>query len=200
MLEHSPSPKHILVDLLAIQCQLKILFPEPEYEAIVAFLTAKDYYNDYELAYPTLKEVEAGTRLKTASLRKLLLEMYDKVFKPETNLRLDFGKTEITFYLNNYKIYGQFVVNDLKHLPRVGEKVELPFVNAKINSKHFYVEKVDHTFENNTQKILLWLKSGFYNSYWELRKDEALLKGEISLNDEYALYDFQLKEKLGLPS
>ena len=60
MLEHTPSPKHILVDLLAIQCQLKALFAEQEYEAIIAFLTAKDYYNDYELAYPTLKEVEAG--------------------------------------------------------------------------------------------------------------------------------------------
>jgi hypothetical protein len=37
-----------------------------------------------------------------------------------------------------------------------------------------------------------------YNLFWHFRKDEALLKGELSWRDFYELDDSKLKEKLKL--
>ena len=200
MLKESLSPKHILVDLISIQCQLKDLFKNDEqYRSIIEFLGAKDYYNDPDIPYPTMKEVEKGTGLSPTQLRKKLLEMYAHIFDYESQDMLKFEKTEYSFYLTNFDLHGQFEVGFLKHVPRAGEELSLPFVNEKMGTKNFYVDKVVHYFENDLQRVVIYLKGGFYNSYWETRKHEALLKEEITIEDIYKLYDFQLKEKLGFP-
>jgi hypothetical protein len=199
MVKQNLSPKQILVDLISIKCQLKDLFKSDErYTTIIDFLNSKDYYNDPDIPYPTMKDAEQGTALSSARLRKKLLEMYEYVFDFESGNGLQFPKVEYTFYLKNYDIHSQFEVSHLSHIPRVGEELSLPFVKEKMGTEYFYVDKVVHYLENDLQRIVIWLKGGFYNSYWKIRKDEALLKKEISIDDDHKLFDFQLKEKLGM--
>lgn len=196
----APSPKHILVDLLSIHCQLKSLFKgEEQYSVIIDFLDAKDYYNDPDISYPTLKEVQEATGLSTSNVRKRLSEMYERLFGYETTVRLDFHKTEYNFYLENEKMYEQFTLSELQQLPRVGEEFHIPFVKANLGTELFYVEKVSHIFESDIHRIDIWLKNGFFNSYWKIRKDEAILKREIGTMDTYKLHESQLKELLKLP-
>lgn len=196
----APSPKHILVDLLSIHCQLKTLFKDEEqYSAIIDFLDAKDYYNDPDISYPTLKEVQEATGLSPTHVRKRLSEMYECLFGYQTPIRMDFSRTEYNFYLENNKVYEQFTLSELSQLPRVGEEFHIPFVKASLGTELFYVEKVSHIFESNMHRIDIWLKDGFFNSYWKIRKDEAILKREIGTMDLYKLYEFQLKEMLKLP-
>lgn len=200
MEKHAPSPKHILVDLLSIHCQLKTLFKDDKgYSSIINFLDSKDYYNDPDIPYPTLKEVQLATGLSPTHLRKKLSEMYERLFGYEIPIRMDFSKTEYNFYLENNKIYEQFTLSELRHLPRVGEEFHIPFVKASLGTELFYVEKISHIFESDIHRIDIWLKEGFFNSYWKIRKDEAILKREIGTMDVYKLYEFQLKEMLKLP-
>jgi hypothetical protein len=199
MLKENLSPKQILVDLSSVQCQLKDLFKnDNQYDSIIEFLSAKDYYNDPDIPFPTMKEVERGTGLSTAQLRKKLLEMYERLFDFGTDHGLRFTKTQYTFYLTNYEMHSQFVVSHLNDIPRVGEEMSLPFAKEKMGTEYFYVDKVVHYLENDLQTIVFWLKGGFYNSYWKIRKDEALLRKEISIDDEHRLMEFQLKDKLGV--
>lgn len=199
MLKENLSPKQILVDLSSVQCQLKDLFKDDDrYTSIVEFLSAKDYYNDPDIPYPTMKEAENGTGLSAAQLRKKLLEMYERLFDFENDNGLKFPKTQYTFYLTNYEMHSQFVVSQLNHVPRAGEEILLPFAKEKMGTEYFYVDKIVHYLENDLQTIVFWLKGGFYNSYWKIRKDEALLKKELSIDDDHKLMEFQLKDKLGL--
>lgn len=200
MLKENLSPKHILVDLLSIHCQLADFFKNDErYESLIEFLNSKDYYNDPDIPYPTLKEVEKGTGLSTTLLRKYLLEMYGRIFDFESSDHLKFPKAEYNFYMKYFDLHSQFTLTHLNHIPSVGEELTLPFVKSKMNIDHFYVDKVYHEFDNDVHRVSIWLKGGSYNSWWKLRKDEALQKREISPMDEYKMHEYQIKEQLGLP-
>jgi hypothetical protein len=198
MLKENLSPKHILVDLLSIQCQLPDFFKNDEqYKPIIDFLNSKDYYNDPDIPYPTLKEAEKETGLSATKLRKYTVEMYNRIFDFESNDCLKFPKAEYSFYMKHYDLHAQFTLKHLNHIPRVGE--ELSLVKEKMNTSHFYVDNVYHDFDNDVQRVSIWLKGGSYNSWWKLRKDEALQKREISPLDQYTMHEYQIKEQLGLP-
>lgn len=105
------STKQILIDLLSIKNHVKKLFENQiEFNALVTFLCEKDYYNDDDIPYPTLKEVEAGTGLNSTQLRKQLLRIYENLFNYDSIYNLEFNETEYVFYLNNNKIYGSFTL------------------------------------------------------------------------------------------
>lgn len=55
-MEHSISVKQVLIDLISIIPQVVELFGENEkYKPLVDYLSAKDYYNDYDIPYPNFK-------------------------------------------------------------------------------------------------------------------------------------------------
>lgn len=200
MLKENLSPKHILVDLLSVHCQLSDFFKNDEqYKPIINFLNSKDYYNDPDIPYPTLKEAEKETGLSATKLRKFIVEMYSRIFDFESGDSLKFSKAEYSFYMKHYDLHAQFTLKHLNHIPRVGEELSLPFVKEKMNTSHFYVDNVYHDFDNDVHRVSIWLKGGSYNSWWKLRKDEALQKREISPLDEYNMHEYQIKEQLGLP-
>lgn len=44
----------------------------------------------------------------------------------------------------------------------------------------------------------IWLKQGYYNSYWRYRKDKAKEEHELGLMDFFHLEEHELKRKLGV--
>ena len=195
-MEHQISAKRILIDLISILPQIHKEFGDHErYKELITFLMAKDYYNDDEIPYPTLKQVSSDTHLKPHYIRKLLKEVYEKVF--DYNFSFDFTKVEVYFHVDYLKRYASFKCKNMTNLPRIGENITLSFLRAKVGTDYFYVEDIRHNFEHNNQLIHIHLKGGIYNSYWYHRKHEALEKRELSYHDLIGDYDFQLKEKIG---
>ncbi|PNQ72798.1 hypothetical protein C1T31_09820 [Hanstruepera neustonica] len=198
IMEHSISVKQILIDLISIMPQVEKEFKSNErYSQLVEFLSGKDYHEGDE-PYPTLKDIAEKTGVKSHHIRKQLEEIYANLFAYDYDYTFDFSEVEIRMHVDYNKKYESFRCKELKYLPKIGESIQLPFLKAKIGIHFFYVQDVQHQFELNKQIITLFLKGGFYNSYWYYRKHKALELGEIGIGDEYKLYDFQLKEKLGL--
>lgn len=191
------SIKRVLLDLLSIREQVLDHFQENgRYESLLSFIAKKDYYNDDDVAFPSLVDIEKVTGLKSHILRKQLKGMYQEFFDFEKGRILDFGKTEIWFNLEDFKRHGTFRTNKLPFLPRIGENICVPFLGAKVGTDFFYVQDIRHSLEGNRQIINIYLKGGFFNSYWYLRKHEAIEKGEIGFGE--SLYEYQAKKKVGL--
>lgn len=198
-MEHQISVKQILVDLISVKPQIVNEFNNNErYEQLINFLNAKDYYNDEDLPYPTLKQIEKETGLKSYHIRKQLQEIYDKLFDYEYDYKFDFKQTELIINVEYFKRYASFKCKPLKILPRIGENITLHFLKAKVGTEHFYVQDITHRFENEKQIIVMSLKDGWYNSYWYYRKHKGYSLGEIGVLEGYDLYEHQLKERLGI--
>ena len=196
-MEQKISTKQVLIDILSIKFQVKKIFENrEEFNSLLTFLCEKDYYNDDEIPFPTLKEIESRTGLNGNQLRKQLLKIYNELFNYDSKYNLEFNETEYVFYLNNNKVYASFTLKKLINLPRIGENITIPFLKAKVNSDFFYVDDIRHSFESNIQRIDIFLLSGMYNSYWYNRKHQAIEENEISFRDLFELYEFQLKKIL----
>jgi len=196
-MEQKISVKQILVDLISIMPQIVKDFKNKErYTQLIEFLSAKDYFNDEDQPYPTLKEIEAETGLKTYHIRKQLKEIYDQIFKYEYTF--DFNQAEIFFYVEYFKRYASVKCNNLTYLPKIGEHIIFSFLKAKVGTNYFYVEDIKHHFEDSKQIIILFLKGGFYNKYWHYRKHKAIELGEIGYREISELHDYELKRRLGL--
>jgi len=192
------SIKQIVIDFVYIREQLPELFKDKvEYQPIVDFMLAKDYLDDnLEIPFPKLKDLEEATGIKPYLLRKLLLQMHDQIFGYNSNLKLSFNNVLYHFSIYHDVNSYDFIVDKLEHLPRVGENISLPFVKALTNTNWFYVEEIQHEFQDTTQNIHITLKAGNYNSYWHFRKDQAVELNEIGISELYDLSDSQLKEML----
>ncbi|MEX2350242.1 MAG: hypothetical protein WD554_05130, partial [Flavobacteriaceae bacterium] len=166
------------------------------YSQLIEFLSSKDYYNDDDLPYPTLKEIEIKTGLKSYKIRKQLKEIYESLFNYEYTF--DFNKVEIFFHVDYFKNYGTVKCSNLQHLPKIGENITLAFLKAKVGTDYFFVEDIRHQFEENKQTIFVHLKGGIYNSYWYYRKHKAFELGEIGIGEKYELNEYELKRRLGL--
>lgn len=90
------------------------------------------------------------------------------------------------------------MASNLTHIPRKGEVVQLPFFKEKTGADYYHVDEVYHELSDNRHQIYISLKTGSYNSYWRLRKDQAEATGEISMQDAIMKREFELKELLDL--
>ena len=190
------SVKQIIRDFIYIGDQLHELFEgRNEYFPIISFITAKEYLDeDLNLSFPKMKDAEEATGLKSHILRKLLLKMHSEIFTYERKLNLSFKKVLYHFYITYFDHSCQFTVDHLTHLPRVGDSISIPFVSALIPINYFYVNDIKHDFENNTQIIIITLKVGQHNKYFEYMKDRALEHREISFRDTYQLGEDAIKK------
>lgn len=196
-METQVSIKHLLIDFIYLRNQLNVLFKErKEYQAIIEFITAKDYLDDeLDLPFPKLKELEEATKIKMHTLRKLLLKMHSEIFTYDAKYSLSYKKVIYHFhvsFLNNYSC--QFTVNHLVHLPKVGETISLPFIKATLPVNYFHVEDIKHELENDTQIITITVKSGSYSEYYNFMKDRALELGEIHFTVMYKLREDEIKK------
>ena len=191
------SIKRIIIDLLMIKEQVLEYYKDnEEYQVLLNFLTAKDYLNDNDIPIPTFKEIEKETGIKIYHIRKHLFDIYEELFDEEKDFRFNFTKREINFIIRYNKKYTTLKYNDLNHIPRIGENIDLSFVKARVGCEYFYVNDIRHLFYDNIHTIDIYLKCGIYNFYWYHRLQEAKEKRELSRNDFYDLDDYELKKKL----
>lgn len=190
------SIKQIIIDFIYIGNQLKEFFKDrKECLPIIEFLNTEKYLDeDLNIPFPKMKDVEAATGLKSYVLRKILLQMHSEIFTYDRKLNLSFKDVIYHFHISYFDYRCQFTVNHLTHLPRIGDRISLPFVSASIPINYFYVDDIQHEFENNTQIISIILKVGSHSEYFRYMKDRALQLGEISFRESYELNEDKIKE------
>jgi hypothetical protein len=191
------STKRIIIDLLSIKEQVAEHFKNNiKYQDLINYILTDKKLSDEDSYLPTFKEMEKDSGIKVYHIRKQLTEIYDILFDSEQGHVFKFPKNEIWFSANNGKKHIGFKCHNVTYLPRIGENIELPFVYSKLDGDYFYVSDVRHRFIDHKQIIIIYLKSGIFNSYWHNRIHEAKEKRELSWNDFYDLSDYQLKREL----
>ncbi len=160
-MEHNISIKQIFYDILSIKEQVVKEYQGKEpYKKLIDYINAKDYYNDDNIPYPTLKQVEEETGIKSYQLRKQLKKIYENLFDYEYDYSFNFNEIEIMISVDYFKRYASIKCNNFAHIPRVGENIRLPFLKAKIGTDCYYVEDITHEFVSNKQIINIHLKGG----------------------------------------
>lgn len=193
------SSKDLTLDITSMhRFAEQLLGKGKDYEDLLKFLLSKDYYYDENISLPTLKELQEELGIAYPLLRKQLSRIYEDIMNYEEN-GLDFSINEVEYILSihYFENYISFKLNHLPVVPRVGEQMHIPFFRAGIGMSSFYVSSINHYLDDKKQSIHLTLKVGTYNQAWHFRKDEAYLKGEVSLKEYYSNNDFELVEKLG---
>lgn len=193
------SSKDLMLDITSMQrFAEQLLGKGKDYEDLLQFLLAKDYYNDENISLPPLKELQVELGIPYPILRKQLSSIYQDIMNYEEN-GLDFSINEVEYILSihYFENYVSFKLNHLPVMPRVGEQMHIPFFRAGIGMSSFYVSSINHYLDDKKQSIHLTLQVGTYNQAWHFRKDEAYLKGQISLKEYYSNNDYELAEKLG---
>lgn len=102
-----------------------------EYWELIDFIKSKDFYSDDNVRYPTLKEVEKLTGLKTYQLRKQIKGLYSLMIEQEG--LLNFDKIEYNLHIRIFKKHHYLKLKHLASIPRIGERFEIRFIKAKLD-------------------------------------------------------------------
>ncbi|MGM0934610.1 MAG: hypothetical protein ACQEWD_14320 [Bacteroidota bacterium] len=191
------SIKNALFDLMYLNTQLtQILEENPQYQELINIITEKDYMSDdNESSEPTITSISKKTGKKPHIIRRQIKEVHELLFSID-RAQIGFQKLEYWFCINSKEKFFQFRLKDLPVIPRVGEGFDIPFVLGIGIRDSLYVDRVDHTFENDKQVITIWLKPGIPNDYLKFRKDKAVALEELPQEELWKLDNYAVKQKI----
>ena len=189
------SPKGMIMDISSMRSfAAQLLGKGKKYDRLLSCLLEKDYYNDDELPFPSVKYLKTYLGLNEYQVRKQLELIYHDLIYTERKRHI--VETEYVFYLSYFENRHSLMMKSLPVIPRIGEQVKIPFFNSCMGTSVYYVEDIRYKFEDTKMSVYFSLSGGFYNLYWHWRKDEAKLKKELDLMDFYKLDDYDLMKKL----
>ncbi len=196
------SLKQVILDISSMRkFAAKLLKEENSYNPILEYIISRNIYYDEDAKLPLIKDILKELNITYSKFKKELIKLYYELIDQDyfdPKIPFYFDEVEYFFSLKSFDKYAHFTVKELKHVPRVGEVVEVPYFRAKLGGDYFYVERITNEFWDGKQIVHFSLKRGMYNLYWHIRKDEAEIKREVSLNDLFDLEDYELQKKLGL--
>ncbi len=202
MKDDSMSTKEMLMDISSMKQKALLLAENGKaYTDLLKDILARDLFYDEEASMPSIKELSQSTGLKYGKIRKYIEAIYqDLILDHEARPLFTFSKVRYELLIRGWRKdkFMTLEADQLPVIPRVGEGISLPFFSAYMENSNFFVEKIDHRFEEDTQIIKIWLRVGSYNSYWHYRKDKAKEEYEVGLMDFYHLEEHELKKKLGV--
>jgi len=194
-MEFQCSPKGMIMDISSMRSfATQFLGKGKAYDRMLSYILEKDYYNDDELQFPTIKFLMTYLGLNEYQVRKQLEQIYhDLIYSHKGR---DIIETEYVFYLSNFDNNHSLRLSSLPVIPRIGERVQIPYFNAFMGTMVYYVEDIQYEFEDNKMSVNFILAGGIYNLYWHWRKDEAKLKEELDFMDFHKLHDYEIKKRL----
>ncbi len=200
-MERKHSPKGIILDINSMRSRAKkLLKNDSEYNTLLEAIIEKDYYNDDSLAIPTLKAVAQKAGINYSVARRLLDKIYSDLcsYALLDKFPFEINKTRVLFGLNGMYKNASMLLNGLQIIPRKGEIVQIPYFKELTGSSFFHVSKIYHEFNDDQHEVFISLDDGSYNSYWDLRKDQAEETGEISKYDSNMKSNYELRQMLNL--
>jgi hypothetical protein len=189
--------KEAYSDLVDMPDQLqRIMDQSKEYYPLLNLLleiSRKKYRSDR----PSLKEVGMTLGIKQHILSRWIYTIYESLYS--TNDDNDVAaiidlETIVEFEFSHDGRSVCYAVKGISYIPRVGEAVNNSYFSSLLGAAwgDFYVESVAHYIKAGIHCIRVYLKSGSYNLFWHIRKDEAYLKEEIPLWDTLGKTDREL--------
>lgn len=200
-MEDKLSTKAMMLDIMAMRSYaIGLLEQQHIYNPLLKALTGKDYFYDETIETPSLQYFAQATGIKYDKSRKYIRMIYNDLTSSDDREErsFEFKTIEFIFKLKGRRGYTYFVANSLPVIPRVGENIEIPFFAALTGSRSFYVDDIYHSLEDQTQRIFIELRDGYFNTYWKFKKDEAIEEARLNFNDLIELDEYSLKKKLRL--
>jgi hypothetical protein len=189
------SPSGIFRDIVSMSWSLPLYIGKgKEYEPLLKFICEKKYKDSNDI--PPMKELLKEIGLSYAKFTRLLKNLYTDL-REDDDFVLD--SLEVKYRIWATSSYADSVIFDIKNLPvvpRVGEKVEIPYFQEFLGRTSFYVKNVIHKLRNGSQCVEIEVAEGDYNLFWHLRLDEAIEREEIHWRELFDLTPSQLKDKL----
>lgn len=191
--------KGMLIDIASVIHSVTCLTNKnKDYNTLLSYVKEKNFYWDEDTRYPVIKDLVVQLGFTPYQFHKTVKSIYNELFRKEEEiLELNFNEGIYEFELTHFDNYFRFRCKKLPVLPNLGDSIDVPFFDAIMGRTNYYVDSIRHYFEPNIQITVIRLKSGEFNKYWHIRKDEPKLKGELFWKDFYELKDSEIKEKLG---
>lgn len=196
--------KHKTTSLEIISCisnmrslSEKLLVLDRNYAGLLRLLLSDEFIKDGDFEMPTLKELIKKSGLTYSKINKQLQEFfYDLICHEHIGIDYCINDIEYVFEVRIRDLYYSFTYNNIPLLPRVGEHVSLPFGIAEIGCDFFYVDSIEHSFENDKQTTTISLRPGYYNKHLAMCKDEKYIKGYVSFEEYRWMDDYKWEERL----
>jgi hypothetical protein len=202
MKDDSMSTKDMLMNISSMKQKAMLLAGNGKtYNNLLKDILARDLYYDDDASMPSLKELSQATGVAYGKIRKQVEDIYqDLILDHEARPLFAFTKVRYEFLIRGRRKnkFMTLEADQLPVMPRIGEEIALPFFSAYLETAYFFVENIEHRFEENAQLVKIWLRAGSYNSYWHYRKDKAKEEYELGFRDFYDLEEHELKRKLGV--
>jgi hypothetical protein len=188
--------KSILKDIICLEKSLmKLLDKGKPYEKLLRYVIFKCSVYDYESAYPRISELSNELKIPAAQIKKQLQQIHaDAVQLAHDGDLFSVKRYSYTFWLESYnrKLYIKYY--DLPHVPRVGETVQMPCFDGYMESRIYYVDSISHEYYSDEIETTIYLKHGFYNSYFQFKKDEVFFKNMVAPIQQCSITDYELKK------
>ncbi|GAA4493060.1 hypothetical protein GCM10023172_01110 [Hymenobacter ginsengisoli] len=162
-----------------------------EYDALIDELQTMSW------PFPASKVLQEKLGLTAGKLRKLPDTLYwDFLTAIEENPDvLQFTQVVHLFCAPGFRDYRTFQCR-LAVTPRVGDTIYLPFLAGVTGSGRYYVDSIEHEYEEEKVCITVHLKSGIYNQHLAYLQDQALFEGKLTYGMMMELRDYGIKDYL----
>ncbi len=198
-METQLSSKQIIIDIPSMRSiATQLLGKGKAYDPLLETILSKNYYKNEHYSPPSLKELQEETGLKYPVIRKYLNDIYtDLMMHDEIGIDFSIKEVEYVFNIKYFERYASFVVKSIPFLPRVGDSVLFPFLNAQVGTSWFYVHSITHNFDDKKQSIDISLKGDNYNKFLEIKRDEEYIKGHLTIEEYLTMDNYELAKELG---
>ena len=148
---NNPSTKDYLVALVYFPNFVKLLdTSNAPYEKIITWLLEKEsLLKEDDFYLPTIKQLAVELDIKTSNVTKYLKMIYEDIValnhnKPELFKNEGQYSCRLSFtYIGEHYLFNL----GLDVIPRVGEYLDIYFVNPMIGGTGFYVDKIYHDYD-----------------------------------------------------
>ena len=199
VIKHQPTTIEIFVCIASMPNWAKLLIneePTKPYIEMLKGLIERNFYSKKNERL-TIKAIATDSKIDSGKATKWLTAIYEDIFKLNENKpELFYDKTiPVTLYMRHYDDSETFRIS-LPALPREYEMFRFYFVKAKVGTDYFWVERVEHSIENDKYEICIWLHGGMVNKYREYLFEKAKFYESIEFMNFYKMADFEIDNEL----
>ena len=167
------------------------------YNEFLKWILDQNYFKEQEDKI-SIKKIAELSGFSSSKISKWIRDIYDSIFElSEQYPSLFYKSNEVhaNLYFRYFDNHCGLKIS-LPVLPRIHEKFDFYFVNAKMGSSYFWVKDIYHSIENDTSVVSLYLEGGVLNRYREFALAKAEFERRISYFDRINKLDSEIDEIL----
>lgn len=198
---HKPSTKDVLHSLESEYQWLDHLKKKNKPYDLLINVVQREGKNGEDGDYQTLtiKMIADEINETSAKVTKWLNQMYSDLWElNDTNPKLfkTNGQRYHMHFQNTSTNQAAYFNLWLNKLLNCNEGFNWPFIYALLGTYYFYISEITHEHVSGKLQTIVYLKSGFHNSYRDTLLDKALFMRLLDLSDIFHLNSYELDKVL----